>query len=130
MAGFSLIEILVAFTILAFSLGAIYQVFISGSRAAAISGDYARALVHAETALAEFAVTRPFDGAPQEGTFDDGFRWRIDVEPYTEAEGEVPLGTPALDPILIRVTVSFGGVKGLSERNIQLTTVRLKVPAG
>ena len=55
--GFTLIEILVAFTILALFLGAAFEVFSSAVRAAQVGDEYARALVLARSKLDEFSVT-------------------------------------------------------------------------
>lgn len=51
--GFTLIETLVAFTVLALVLGALYRVFAASARQATLAQDYAYAVQLAEARLAE-----------------------------------------------------------------------------
>ena len=56
-AGFSLLEVLVAFAILALSLGVLLQIFSRAMSTTAVSGSYSRAAAMAEARLAEVGVT-------------------------------------------------------------------------
>jgi general secretion pathway protein I len=126
-AGFSLIEVLVAFTILALSLGTLYQVFSQGLRAADMGDDYTRAVVHARSQLARLGLEAEGDEAAMEGELDDGYRWQAVIEPYAPAEGEPPFSESGLEPVLVRVRVSWG--HGPRERSFVLETVRLRLPS-
>ena len=125
--GFSLIEVLVAFTILALSLGALYQVFSQGLRAADTGDDYTRAVVHARSQLARLGLEAEGDEAAMEGELDDGYRWEAVIEPYAPAQGEPPFSEGGVDPVLVRVRVSWG--HGPRERSFTLETVRLRLPS-
>jgi general secretion pathway protein I len=81
-AGFTLIEVIVAITIIGISLVMIMQLFSGGLRASRASCDYTRAVVHAKNKMEELSL----NPVPASGTFEDGFSWETDVEPYEESE--------------------------------------------
>ncbi len=56
--GISLLEVLVAFAIMALSLGVLMQIFGSGARAALRSEDYTKAVLVAQSALELFDLVR------------------------------------------------------------------------
>jgi len=101
--GFSLLEVLVAFTILAMLLGALFQVF-SGGLHAARSGDrYTRATVIAQSALSALSVEYPPQEGVSSGTTDDGFDWRVSVGPYSD--DLLSVAESPLQPYLVNVQV-------------------------
>lgn len=86
--GFSLLEVLVAFTIMALSLGVLYRAA-GGSVSTAAHGErHGHAVLIAESLLARFDVV-PMAGINESGRTDDGFQWRVDSRPYATdgAEG-------------------------------------------
>ena len=117
--GFTLVEVLVAFAIAALSLAALMQVFATGLRGAATSEAYARAVMLAETRLASVGVEAPLEAGESTGRFDDDYRWRLTVEPYTEAEMDA-----AVEIYRIAVTVSWDEGRN-AERAVTLQTLRL-----
>ena len=80
--GFSLIEILVAFMILAMSLTVIYRIFSGGLRNVALSEDYARAVLVAESQLAAIGISEPLVRGVSSGEWGERFRWQRVVEQY------------------------------------------------
>jgi len=80
--GFSLLEVLVAFSILTISTGALLTAFSSGARQSALARDYSRAVVLAESRLAEIGVVEPLAEGKQEGEVDTRFAWRTEVSEY------------------------------------------------
>lgn len=84
--GFSLLETLVALAILALSLGVIYQAQANSVRGVAHSLALQRALLHAQTLLAEHTGPQPQSTAltpapTRTGDLADGLRWRLDRQP-------------------------------------------------
>ena len=102
-SGFSLLEVLVAFTILALVLGALFQVFSAGMHAARSGDRYTRATEIAQSKLAAVGVEYALSEATFSGTTDDDFRWRITVDPYTD--DQLPLTEVALRPLTVNVEV-------------------------
>ena len=84
-AGFSLIEVLVAFVILALTLSVIMRIFSGGLRNVALAEDYSRAALLAESRLAELSV-QPLEGEAG-GEFDGKYRWRSTVRPWVDDAG-------------------------------------------
>ena len=119
--GFSLLEVMVAFTILAMLLGALFQVF-SGGMHAARSGDrHTRATVIAQSQLAALGVeTVPVEGVVS-GTTEDAYHWRVIISPYTD--DQLPVTESLLQPLTVQVEV-FWEESGRS-RSVSLTSMLL-----
>lgn len=75
-AGFSLLEVLVALSIMALSLGVLYHAAAGGVRNAAHLERHAHALVIAEGLLSRMQ-TVPTAGVSTSGQTPDGFRWSL-----------------------------------------------------
>lgn len=80
-AGFTLIEVIVAFTILAIALVAVMQAFSGGLRGLDAAEAQAIAVAHARATLEEVGVTLPLQPGETEDAFADGYRWRVTVAP-------------------------------------------------
>ena len=80
--GFTLIEVLVAFMILTLSLTVIFRIFSGGLRNIALSEDYARAVLVAESQLSAIGVSEPLEHGVTSGEWDTRFRWERVVEHY------------------------------------------------
>jgi general secretion pathway protein I len=123
----SLIEVLVAFTVMAIGLGGIYQVVGAGLKAAQRGDEYSRALLVARTQLARVGIDTSPDLGRSSGTVDEVFRWVADVTPYLPGTEELDFTEAVVDAVEVRLEVSWGNAS--EERGVVLNTVRLKVPA-
>ena len=82
--GFSLLEVLVAFVILALVATALFRLFGGALNNASAADEWSRALLLAETRLAVAANASPLREATEQGTEKDApLRWQTKVEPYT-----------------------------------------------
>jgi general secretion pathway protein I len=129
--GFTLIEVLIAFVILAGSVLALMQLFSSGLTAAGRTDDFVRAVTHAESRLAEVAGQVEIAEGSTSGDVDAGrFRWTATVTPIPDplppAEGQ-PVANLRIKLLEIVVTVEFGDSAdaGSNGRNVTLRTLRL-----
>ena len=128
-AGFSLLEVLAAFVVLALVGTALFRIFSGALGNASLSDEYSRATLYAESLLASPGVETPLREGTQQGNSEDGkYAWTAQTAPY-----RVPGSTPDLDaaadlmPVRlwhIAVTVRWPGVAG-SDRSIALATVRI-----
>ena len=118
--GFTLMEVLVAFTIFAFSFGAILQIFSAGAHNAGVSRAYAVALGHAQSQLERLGIEEPLEAGQSTGVLDDGMAWRLEVTSYEEAPSEDSL----LRAFAVRATVTWRG--GGRERQVALSSLRLR----
>jgi len=127
--GFSLLEVLVAFVILALVAIALFRLFSGGLTNASAAGDWSRALMLAETQLELAASTQPLLEGVDRGVEDDGrMQWETRVGPYIvpNADPEVERSAETLPMRLYRVIVDvkFPGQNG-GERTLSLATVKL-----
>ncbi len=119
--GFSLLEVLVAFTILAMLLGPLFQVFSGGLRAARSGDQYTRATVIAQSRLAALGVEQPLREGVSSGTDDDPYHWRVTVSPYLD--DQMLVVDHALQPLTVHVEVFWE--EGGSARSVSLTSILL-----
>jgi len=121
--GFTLIEILVAFMILAMSLTVIFRIFSGGLRNVALSEDYARAVLVAESQLSTVGISEPLERGVTSGEWGERFRWQRVIEHYQPWEQDKELTTPLL---AYQVTVKVDWEHTGRTRQITLSSVRLK----
>ena len=89
--GFSLLEVLVAFVIMAMALGVLYRSLGGSVRAVSEADRHVRAVLTAESLLA-LHESVPESGLDGEGATDDGFAWRVSSAPYAVDEvSEAPV---------------------------------------
>jgi len=129
-AGFSLLEILVAFVILALTLSVIMQIFSGGLRNAGFADDYSRAVLLAESKLAELGA-QPAEGET-EGVFGEKYRWRSVIRPWAGDADTPGMGAQLLPVRLmeIEVRVAWGEQGGSGSREIGLSTLQLASAPG
>jgi general secretion pathway protein I len=83
--GFTLIETLVAISILAISLVVILQLFSGGLKSNKLSDEYTHGIFHAREKMDEILLAKELTEGVIDGKFDDDFRWRakalhLDIE--------------------------------------------------
>jgi general secretion pathway protein I len=128
-AGFSLLEVLVAFVILALVGTALFRLFSGALNNASAADDYSRAVLVAESALAEAASTQPLREATQQGTVDDGrIEWTTRVTAYAP-QGVNPDTERASDAMNLRLfkvsaEVAFPAQNG-GRHTLTLATTRI-----
>jgi len=118
--GFTLVEVLVAFVILALSATVIMNILSSGTRSADRTHDQREALIIARSTLDRVGAELPLATGETSGETDGGYRWRLSILPYQEPGQE---HKPTARPFKVTVTVSWGS--GGQERSVTLTTLNL-----
>ncbi|UTW12181.1 type IV pilus modification PilV family protein [Marinobacterium rhizophilum] len=119
--GFTLLEVLVAFVILALSLGVILQIFSLTMRTTDSASARQQALLLAESRLAELSALNELRPGPDGGRIDERFDWTSRIERFEFPDQDLALDTLQV-PYKIDVTVHWDGNQQLS-----LTTLRLVV---
>jgi general secretion pathway protein I len=126
--GFSLLEILVAFSILALSLGVLMQIFSGSLRNADVTRDQAQAVALAQSLLASAGVEVTLAAGERAGVLDDKFRWLLRVNPFVQepraGETDAVQSRLLLDLWVVTVRVAWGGDYRSPERALTLTTLR------
>lgn len=123
LAGFTLIEVIVAIAILAISLVMIMQLFSAGLKVSRSSCDYTRAVVHAKDKMEELSI-KPVQGS---GKFEDGFEWETEVRSYGEHNEKLEeLGVNLLE---VKVKISWDSTSRQQE-SIEMVSLRILVEEG
>lgn len=117
--GFTLLEVLVAFTILALMMGVLLQVFSGGLRTAEVARNHAVGALLAQSKLAAIGIEEPLVEGERTGDFDNGYRWRYSIDRYQEHDGE----EEEIVPYRLTLTVEWGPAG--SGGSVTLTTLRL-----
>ncbi len=86
--GFSLLEVLVAFSILALSLSVLFQIYSRGTQSTALSHDYNRAVIIAQSKMAELDQERKIVLGEKNGTTDEEVQWQRIVSEYQDPDPE------------------------------------------
>jgi general secretion pathway protein I len=125
-SGYTLIEVLVAFMILALALTVLMRIFSGGLRNVSVSSDYAMATLIAESRLAAAGIDTPLKPGETAGTEGERFQWTVSVQDYEPWPG---YRSAAKDVDAYHVTVTVEWPHGDNTRRVGLSTVRL-VTAG
>ena len=90
--GFTLIEIVVAFSVLALGLGIAMQIATGAMRNARHAAQRTEAALHAQSLLDIVGVGERLEEGESSGEFDDEFRWELSVSKFElEDEEAAPL---------------------------------------
>ena len=122
--GFSLLEILIAFSILALSLGILLKIFSAGVNTAVVAEDYTAAVQIAESLMAKTGVETPLQANQASGLENEKYHWLVEVSPFEFNPENVD--PTALTAVLfkVKVTVTWGD-DNVNDRQIELTTLKL-----
>jgi general secretion pathway protein I len=121
--------VLVAFVVLALVAGALFELFGGALRNAGAAGEWSRAILVAQSRLAEAASAQPLRPANASGTEDAGrITWQASVDPYIPADVDPELErvSETMPTRLYRVSVevTFPGSGGRT-RSVSLSTLKL-----
>ena len=126
--GFTLIEVLVAFMILTLSLSVLFRIFSGGLTNVAVAGDYAQAVLVAESQLAVVGRSEPLIVGQINGESGKRFRWRRTIESYQPWEDDTALTVPVSG---YHVTVEVSWTHNGRNQQITLNSLRVqKRPTG
>ncbi len=119
-SGFSLLEVLVAFSILAVSLGIVLKIFSSGVNTAVISEEYTVATQLAESLMAKTGVETSLEEGEEQGTEVDKYHWRVLVSSIPSPAAE----QTEEDVQFMAVSVSVEWGEGENPRRVELNTLK------
>jgi general secretion pathway protein I len=123
--GFSLLEILMAFSILALSLVILLKIFSGGVNTAVIAEEYTAAVQIAESLMAGKAET-PLQIGQTSGYENDKYHWLVEVSPFQFNPENADPNNLKATLYKVKVTVSWDNDNADSDgRTLQLTTLKL-----
>ena len=122
--GFSLLEVIAATLLLAIAFAALMQVAGGSIALTRNADDHSEAALWARSLLDTVDITTPLPPGTREGRFDDTYRWRLVVTPWTEGQG----GTSATTRVMKLDLDVFWGSRP-REHVAHFSTLRLLGPA-
>jgi general secretion pathway protein I len=125
--GFSLLEILIAFSILALSLGILLKIFSGGVNTAGVAEEYTVAVQIAESLMAQTGVESPLRQGEANGLENEKYYWRVSVSPFQFVAEDLDVSAIAAELFKIRVTVNWGDDARADGdgRQVELITLKL-----
>lgn len=120
-SGFTLLEVLVAFSLLSLSLSVIMLGISKSLRTSEVTREFSRAIVLAESRLAVFSQADLSNMTETQGRFDSHYDWHVNIEPY-ESQGEFKQGG---NLIAYKLTVKVSWPGRSNQREVTLSTIRL-----
>lgn len=121
---------LVAFVILALVLGVIMRIFSQGMSRVSESDYYARAVMLAESKLAELGAGIPLEEGEVSGESEDALRWRVRLAAYDPDKAIPARAGGAVQPVmpvrLLQIEVEVRWAESqTAPRSIRLKTLKL-----
>jgi general secretion pathway protein I len=128
-AGFTLIEIIVAFAVLAIGLGIAMQIATGAMRNARHAEERTEAALYAQSLLDAAGIGERLEEGETSGEFADRYRWTLSVAPFeVEATTDSPLD-PALSPVqLYRLELVVTWGRQPREQEARFVTLRALTP--
>jgi len=127
-AGFTLLEVIIAFALLAVALTLLLGSLSGASKQVRAADDSTRASLHAQSLLAQLGVGERLQPGRSEGEFEGGrYRWQLEVAPYVDPRASAsPLRDPSTPELLqLKLVMRWG--QGPRER-IVWDSLRLVPP--
>ena len=125
-AGFTLLEILAAFIVLAVLGGALLQLFQGGLQNVALASEYTEAALLARSKLAELDARADVTAGEEQGAFDDRYRWQLTLSPYVEAD-DGPPPAAGVEALHLELAVLWGAAA--DQRRYRVESLLLTVPS-
>ena len=130
--GYTLIEVIVAFALLAVALGLLLGTLSGATRQVRWSGDAGRAALHAQSLIDQVGIGTPIRAGRDNGEFEEGrYRWTMEIAPWEDPDvppdAPVPVNNNGNRLYEIALAVEWGD--GGPGEHLDLRTLRL-VQAG
>ena len=121
-AGFTLLEVVVAMTIVGIGVVTLLEIFSTGLRLGSRSSAATEAMTYGRQAMDTILLRRKIDEGAQQGSLDGRTRWKLGVEPVSQPSDALSLSSPWE---LTEITLDVWVADGRRERPVELRTYRL-----
>ena len=127
--GYTLIEVVVAFALLAFGLTLLLGSLTNATKQVRTSTDYGRAALHAQTLLDQAGVGEALVVGQRDGELENGrFRWEMSVSPFRDPSMARPQGQVLGAPQLLQLDLTMTWGEGGPRKRLRLQSLRLVTP--
>ena len=125
--GYTLIEVIVAFALLALALTVLLGSLSNGARLIHWADGAGRATLYAQSLLDQTGVGEPLQAGSRSGTFaDERYHWTLDITPYIDpAKGTVASTADGAQLFQLALDVDWGTA---AAQHLQVRTLRLSRP--
>jgi len=121
-AGFTLLEVVVAMTIVGVGVVNLLELFSMGLRTGSRSAVASEAITYGRQAMDEILLRRKIEDGPQQGALNKRVRWKVGIQPVKQPSDTLSLSSPwELQEITLNVYVTDAG----RDRSVELQTYRL-----
>lgn len=128
--GYTLIEVIVAFALLAVALTLLLGILSNSARQVRWADDAGRAVLYAQSLMDQVGVGERLAAGQRSGEFEEGhYRWQLRVAPWRDpalVAAAQPAAVGGLEVYEITLAVEWGDA-GPGQR-LQLSTLRLAAP--
>ena len=127
--GYTLIEVIVAFGLLAFAMTMLLGSLTNATRQIRTSSEYGRAALHAQSLLDQAGVGQALTRGESDGELEEGrYRWVMKVEPYRDPTAPPKVGQVLGAPQLMELELSVRWGDGGPRRTLVMKSLRLVTP--
>ena len=121
-AGFTLLEVVVAMTIVGIGVVTLLEIFSTGLRLGSRSSATTEAMTYGRQAMDEILLRRKIEEGAQQGSLNERARWKLGIEPVREPSDTLSLSSAwELKEITLDMRVTDAG----RDRPVELRTYRL-----
>ena len=121
-AGFTLLEVVVAMTIVGIGVVTLLEIFSMGLRLGSRSSEATEALTYGRQAMDEILLRRKIEEGAQQGSLNEKTHWKVGIEPVKEPSDTLFLSSAwELKEITLDMRVTEAG----RDRTVELRTYRL-----
>ncbi|QAU24461.1 prepilin-type N-terminal cleavage/methylation domain-containing protein [Dyella sp. M7H15-1] len=125
--GFSLLEVIAAIMLLAITFGALMEVAGGSIRLSENASEHTQAALWARSLLDTRFALDPMQPGVTEGKFDNRYRWRLQVTPWTAPGVSLATQANALQMYRLDLDVMWGSAP--FERKAHFSTLRIGNPS-
>jgi len=126
-SGFTLLEVLIAFTMLAVIFATTMEIIAGSARNTRKASDNTLVALYAQSKLDELGLLEKLEEGSSDGDFDDNTNWSLDVVPFdVPYEGDVNQDFSAVE--LMEVTLIVTTERGGRQRHTEFKTLRAITP--
>jgi general secretion pathway protein I len=131
-AGFTLLEVMIAFVISALALGVLFSGTTTGLRATEQAGKYAEAISLARSHLAAIGHGKAIAQQETSGTDGDGFDWHLHIQPLSTrhlnlSDSDRANDSPSTAAVLYEIVATESWKDAGRTRKLVLATHRFDV---
>jgi prepilin-type N-terminal cleavage/methylation domain-containing protein len=121
-AGFTLLEVVVAMTIVGIGVVTLLEIFSTGLRLGSRSSAATEAMTYGRQAMDEILLRRTIEEGAQQGSLNERARWKLGIEPVREPSDTLSLSSAwELKEITLDMRMTDAG----RDRPVELRTYRL-----